>query len=411
MPILVNIATLATCQARGGQDSIGAIDNAALVWASERIRWVGRAADLPPEFAGETRVDAKGRLVIPGLVDCHTHLAFAGSRAREIAARLAGASYIDIARAGGGIQRTVDDTRAASGADLAAHARAHLWAMAALGVTTVECKSGYGLDVDTELRLLDVYRQLSAEGPLRLVPTCLAAHVVPRESRHDRPAYVRLITDRLLPVVAERGLAQFCDAFVEDSAFTVDEARTVLTCARTLGLGAKLHADQLSDGGGAVLAAEIGAVSADHLEHVSAEGIAKLAVAGVTAVSLPLAALYLRQHPAPARQLIEAGVPVAVATDFNPGTAPTHHLPLALLLACTMQHMTADEALKGATLFAARAIGLEQEIGSLEEGKSADFAIIDAPDHLEWLYHFRPNACLATYVRGRCVFGGTSPLG
>lgn len=406
MPVLVNIATLATCHAQGGQDSIGSIDDAALVWTGERIRWVGHAADLPPAFAGEARVDAKGRLVIPGLVDCHTHLAFAGSRAREIAARLRGASYVEIARAGGGIQRTVDETRATSAADLAAHARAHLWNMAALGVTTVECKSGYGLDVDTELRLLDVYRQLDIEGPLRLAPTCLAAHVVPREYRSDRAAYVRLITEELLPVVAERRLACFCDAFVEDAAFTVDEARTVLTRARTLGLGAKLHADQLSDGGGAALAAEVAAVSADHLEQVSAEGITKMAAAGVTAVSLPLAALYLRQQPMLARRLIDAGVPVAVATDFNPGTAPTHHLPLALLLACTMQHMTAGEALKGATLVAARAIGLEQEIGSLEAGKSADFAIIDASDHVEWIYHFRSNACLATYVRGRCVFGG-----
>ncbi|MGH9163006.1 MAG: imidazolonepropionase [Vicinamibacteraceae bacterium] len=410
MPVLQNIATLATCQARRGQDSVGAIADAALVWTGERIRWVGRAADLPPAFAGEARVDAKGRLVIPGLVDCHTHLAFAGSRAREIAERLRGASYVDIARAGGGIQRTVDETRAAPVADLAAGARAHVWVMAALGVTTVECKSGYGLDVDSELRLLDVYRQLDAEGPLRLVPTCLAAHVVPREHRGDRAAYLRLITDTLLPVVAERRLAQFCDVFVEESAFTVDEARVILTRARTLGLGVKLHADQLSEGGGAALAAEMGAVSADHLEQVSAEGVAKLAAAGVTAVSLPVAALYLRQPPMPARRLIDAGVPVAVATDFNPGTAPTHHLPLALLLACTMQHMTAEEALNGATIVAARAIGLEQEIGSLEEGKSADFAIIDAPDHVEWIYHFRPNACLATYVRGRCVFGGRSPL-
>ncbi|MPY87615.1 MAG: imidazolonepropionase [Luteitalea sp.] len=406
MPVLVNIATLATCRSEGGQDDVGVIGDAALVWVGDRVQWVGRVSGLPARFAGETRVDARSRLVVPGLVDCHTHTAFAGWRAHDFVARLRGASYLDIARAGGGIQQTVDATRAASVDDLAARSRAHLWAMAALGVTTVECKSGYGLDVDNELKLLEVYQRLDAEGPLRLVPTCLAAHVVPREYRDNRAAYVRLITDVLLPAVVERRLARYCDVFVERTAFTVAEARTILTRAQVLGLGAKLHADQLSDGGGAALAADIGAVSADHLEQVSAEAIDRLASTGVTAVSLPLATLYLRQEPMPARRLIDAGVPVAVATDFNPGSAPSYHLPLALLLACTVQRMTPDEALKGATLVAARAIGLDHEVGSLEEGKSADFAIIDAADHVEWLYHFRPNACLATYVRGRCVFGG-----
>jgi imidazolonepropionase len=237
-----------------------------------------------------------------------------------------------------------------------------------------------------------------------VVATFLGAHVVPAEYRDAREAYVRLLVEELIPEVGRLGLAACCDVFVEQSAFSVEEARRILHAGRAAGLAPKLHADQLSAGGGAELAAEVGALSADHLEHVSQAGIAALARAGVVAVSLPIATLYLGQPPMPARRLIEAGVPVAVATDFNPGSAPSYHLPLALTLACTLQRMTPAEALKGATAVAARALGLTHRVGSLEPGKAADFAVIDAPDVATWLYHLRPNANRLTVVNGAVVW-------
>ncbi|HKT59997.1 MAG TPA: imidazolonepropionase [Gemmatimonadales bacterium] len=398
--LLDNIAQLVTCRAEGAQGDIHPIADAALVWDGPTVRWVGPRADLPAEYADARRFDAGGGLVIPGLVDCHTHLAFGGWRAEEFEQRLLGRSYLDIAAAGGGIARTMRLTRAATDEQLAARATGFLRGMLALGVTTAECKSGYGLDRENELRLLRLYRRLAEIQPVRLVPTFLGAHVVPPEFRDDRAGYLALITDQLLPVIGRERLASFCDVFVERSAFTVDEARALFAAARRAGLGAKLHADQLSAGGGAELAAEVGAVSADHLECASDAGIAAMARAGVVAVSLPLASLYLGQTPAPARRWLEAGAAVAVATDFNPGSAPSYHLPFALTLACTLQRMTPAEALKGATIIAARAVGLEHTVGSLEPGKAADFAVIDAPDETHWLYHLRPNACRATVIAG-----------
>ena len=400
MKLLENIGQLAACPAEGGQGEIQPIADAALVWEGGGIVWVGPRATLPAAYRSAERLDAGGGLVVPGLVDCHTHLAFGGWRADEFVRRIEGAGYLDIARAGGGIARTVRLTRAAGEDALAARARGFLGEMLALGVTTVECKSGYGLDRAHELALLRVYRRLAEEGPARLVPTLLAAHVVPEEYRDRRDAYVALVADELVPEVARLGLASCCDVFVEASAFSVGEARRILLAGRAAGLAGKLHADQLTGGGGAELAAEVGALSADHLEHVSHEGVAAMAAAGTVAVSLPIASLYLGQPPMPARRFIEAGVPVAVATDFNPGSAPSYHLPLALTLACTLQRMTPAEALKGATVYAARAVGLEDRVGSLQPGKAADFAVLDAPNVETWLYHFRPNANRMTVVDG-----------
>jgi imidazolonepropionase len=400
MKILENIAQLACCRADGPQGDLHAIPDGAVAWEGETIRWVGPRRELPAAYAGAERLDAGGALVIPGLVDCHTHLAFGGWRADEFEQRILGRSYLEIAAAGGGIAQTMRLTRRASDAELAARAAGFLREMLALGVTTVECKSGYGLDRENELRLLRLYRALAASQPVRLVPTFLGAHVVPPEYRDDRAGYLALLTDELLPAIAEEGLARFCDVFVERSAFSIEEARRLLGAARRLGLGAKLHADQLTPGGGAELAAEIGAASADHLECARPEGFAAMARAGVVAVSLPLASLYLGQAPAPVRRWIEAGVPVAVATDFNPGSAPSFHLPFALTLACTLQRMTPAEAVKGATIVAARAVGLAQRVGSVEPGKLADLAVIDAPDVNHWLYHLRANACRMTIVGG-----------
>ena len=404
MFLLEGISQLATCRSDGGQGDIHAIQDGALAWDGDTIRWAGPRRELPPELAGADRLDAGGRLVIPGLVDCHTHLAFGGWRAEEFEQRILGRSYLDIAAGGGGIARTMRLTREASQASLVERSAGFLREMVSLGVTTVECKSGYGLDREHELALLQVYRTLAGAQPVRLVPTFLGAHVVPPEFQHDRAGYLAQLIDDLLPHIARERLAAFCDVFVEESAFTVEEARRLLRAARAVGLGAKLHADQLSQGGGAELAAEVGAVSADHLECASEAGIALMARAGVVAVSLPLASLYLGQAPVPARRWIEAGAAVAVATDFNPGSAPSYHLPFALTLACTLQRMTPAEALKGATVIAARAVGLEARVGSLEAGKAADFAVIDAPDVNQWLYHLRPNACRATVVSGRTAW-------
>ncbi len=400
LKLLHSIGQLATCRAEGGQGDIHAITDAALVWDDGVILWAGPERELPADYRSAERLNAGGRLVIPGLVDCHTHLAFAGWRADEFEQRIRGKSYLDIARAGGGIMSTVRRTRLASEDELVRISIGFLAQALELGVTAVECKSGYGLEPEAELRLLRVYRRLAGLHPIRLIPTFLGAHAVPPEFRENRAGYVDLLIGEMIPAVGREKLAACCDVFVEDSAFSLDEACRILQAGKDAGLAPKLHADQLTSGGGAELAAELGAISADHLEHVSDRGIAAMASAGVVAVSLPLASLYLGQPAMPARRLIAAGVPVAVATDFNPGSAPSLHLPLALTLACILMRMTPAEALKGATLFAARAVGLESTIGSLQRGKAADFALIDAPDVNHWLYQFRPNACIMTTIAG-----------
>jgi imidazolonepropionase len=400
LKVLHNIRQLATCRAQGTQREIHPVADAALVWDEGTIVWVGPERDMPQRFTAAERLDAGGRLVIPGLIDCHTHLAFAGWRAEEFEKRILGRSYLEIAREGGGIASTVRLTRAATEEELLERAAGFLAEMLRLGITTVECKSGYGLERDTELRLLRVYQRLARAQPIHLVPTFLGAHIVPPEYCHNRAGYLDLLTNELIPEIARARLALCCDVFVEESAFSVAEARRVLRAGQAAGLAAKLHADQLTSGGGAELAAELGALSADHLECISARGIAAMAAAGVVAVSLPLASLYLKQAPMPARRLIDAGVAVAVASDFNPGSAPSFHLPLAMTLACTLQGMTPAESLKGATCYAARAVGLEASVGSLEAGRAADFVIIDAPDVNQWLYHFRGNASVATVING-----------
>ncbi len=403
MTVLRNIGTLATCRPEGPQDELHVLERAAVAWDDGRIAWVGSDRELPLKYRHGETLDAKGRLVVPGLVDCHTHLCFGGWRADEFVLRIQGASYLDISRGGGGILRTVTQTRNAGFGSLLEDAERRLEAMMRLGVTTVEGKSGYGLDEETEIRQLEVYAALGRLPGRRLVSTFLAHIPAPDYGAH-RSEYVDFLCRDLLPLVAARRLARFCDVFVEESAFSLDEARTILRRARELGLALKLHADQLSDGRGAELAAEMHAVSADHLECISDAGILALARAGVIAVSLPLASLYLDRPPMPARKLLSQGVPVAVATDFNPGSAPSYHLPLAMTMACLLQKMTPAEVLKGATCVAARAIGLEAEVGSIEVGKSADLVVVEAPDTDHWLYHLRANAAVLTVTRGH-VFG------
>jgi imidazolonepropionase len=410
MPVLRNIGCLATCGRAGGQGEVHNIRAAALVWEGRELLWVGPERDLPSGYDTLTTYDAGSRLVIPGLIDCHTHLAFSGWRAEEFEQRMKGVSYQDTLRGGGGILATIRQTRMATEDELYQECAGCLDRMVELGVTTVECKSGYGLEIDSELKLLRIYRRLAMSRRARIVPTFLGAHALPPEYADNRGAYVESLIQEMLPKVAHERLASFCDVFVEESAFTVSEARRILSAARRLSLTPKVHADQLSQLGGAELAAEVGAASADHLECITDSGIQALAKSSVVAVSLPVASLYLGQAPMPARQLIAAGVPVAVASGFNPGSAPLYHLPLAMLLASTMYRMTPAEVLKGSTLYAAQALALDERFGSLEVGKSADFAIIAAPDVNHWIYQFRPNACIATVIAGTFRWGQLDPV-
>ena len=402
MPVLHNIGRLITCRAQDPQEVLHEYEGAALVWEGEHIAWVGLESDLPESYQSMERWDAQGCMVIPGLIDCHTHLAFGGWRADEFEQRIKGRSYLEIAQRGGGIMSTVEQTRQVSLETLILKSEAFLREMGKLGVTTVECKSGYGLNTRDELKQLYVYKALRQRQPIRIVSTFLA-HMVPPSYQIKRAAYVARLRNAILPKIIREELAEFCDVFVEESAFTIEEARSILNQGKQYGLRPKLHADQLTNSRGAELAAQVGAISADHLEYISDEGIEAMHKADVVAVSLPLATLYLNQPPMPARKLIEAGVSVAVATDFNPGSAPSYHLPLAMMLACTLQRMTPIEALKGATLYAAKAIGLDDEIGSLEVGKSADFVVLDTPNVNHWLYHFRPNSAIQTVAKGHVL--------
>jgi imidazolonepropionase len=349
-------------------------------------------------------IDATGRTVLPGFVDPHTHLPFAGDRAAEFAERLRGATYEAIAARGGGILATVRATRAASLEDLIEQGKGRLTTMLRHGTTTAEAKSGYGLTLDDELKQLRAIRALHALHPVDLVPTFLGAHVVPEERREARAAYVDEVAGRMIPEVAREGLARYCDVFVETGAFTPEEGERILTAAAAHGLGLRVHAEQRGRSGGALLAARLGAASADHLEAAGDEEIRALAAAGTTAVLLPGAAFFLRDpRDAPARRLIEAGVPVALATDFNPGTCPTEAMTAILPIACLRYGLDPAEAIVAATLNAAHALGRADRIGSLEPGKAADLQILDAPGHAHLAYHFGVNPCRTVVKAGRVV--------
>ena len=387
--------------------------------------WEGRIVAVGPRAALETaleaqgyplgrfaRLDAAGGTITPGLIDPHTHLLFAGSREGELLLRQRGAGYLEILAAGGGILSTVAATRAASSDALLAHGRRWLDEMLGHGVTTIEAKSGYGLDLETEIRLLEVAHRLGVEGPIDVVPTFLGAHAVPAEFR-SRPggteAYVRSVIEEQLPGVAAHGRARFCDVFCESGVFTDDQSRRILQAAAGYGLVPRLHADELAPSGGAELAAEIGAASADHLATVSAAGIDALAQAAldgraVVATVLPVTTWFLmKDHGAPARTFIERGIPVALGTDFNPGTSPTASLPLAMTVACVELGLTPDEALSAVTINAARALGLEDEIGSLEPGKSADLVIWRVPTSTQIPYWPAADLVRTVIKRGRVV--------
>lgn len=388
--------------------------------------WEGRVVGVGPRdgleagleangysLARFVRLDADGGVVTPGLVDPHTHLLFAGTRERELVLRQQGAGYLEILQAGGGILSTVGATRAADAEALAAHGRRWLDEMVRHGVTTVEAKSGYGLDLPTELRLLEVAHQLGAEGPVDVVPTYLGAHAVPPEFR-SRPegaeAYVRHVIEEQLPGVAAQGRARSCDVFCEQGVFTADQSRRILQAAQGYGMAVRLHADELAPSGGAELAAELGALSADHLHAPSDEGVAALAAAAegpnpTVATLLPATTWFLMtDEAAPARRLIDAGVPVALGTDFNPGTSPTPNLPLVMTVACLEMRLSPAEALAAVTVNAAHALGMADEVGSLEPGKAADLVIWRAPDVGQLPYWVGADLVDVVVKRGRVVY-------
>lgn len=377
----------------------GAIEDAAIAVRDGRIAWIGRHADLPGEQAARTE-SLDGRWVTPGLVDFHTHLVFGGDRAAEFELRLEGASYEEIARAGGGILSTVRDTRAADEKELFEEARWRLEGLIAEGVTTIEIKSGYGLDTENELKMLRVARRLGETLPVTVRTTCLAAHAVPPEYEGRADDYIDFVCDEILPAAAEAGLADAADAFCERIAFTPTQTERVLRAAQRLGLPLRLHAEQLSDQGGAGLAARYGALSADHLEYLNENDVRAMAEAGTVAGLLPGAFHTLRETQLPPiAALREHGVPMALGTDANPGSSPALSLLLMLNMGCTLFRLTPEEALAGVTINGACALGLAGECGTLEPGKRADFALWDIARPAELAYWLGGNPCSGV-VRG-----------
>jgi len=374
----------------------------AVAVADGRIVFAGPQSDLPSDFARKAEtIDCEGRLLTPGLIDCHTHLVHAGSRADEFEMRLAGATYEEVARAGGGIVSSVKALRAASEDDLVRQTLPRLDALIAEGVTTVEIKSGYGLDLANEAKSLVAARRLAEERPVAIVTTLLAAHALPPEAAGDKDAYIRTVTDEILPAIAALGLADAVDGFCEGIAFSPAQIARVFSAAQALGLPVKLHADQLSNLGGAALAAEFGALSADHLEHTDEAGAAAMARAGTVAVILPGAFYFIRETKKPPIALFRRrGVAMALATDCNPGTSPLTSLLLTMNMGATLFGMTVDECLAGVTREAARALGRLHEVGTLEAGKSADLAIWNVERPAELVYRMGFNPLHARIWRG-----------
>ena len=415
--LITNAAQVVTLagprRARVGQEMLDLeiIEDGALLVRGGVIAAVGDSAEVEREASNEAqRIDADQKVVMPGFVDAHTHPVFAGTRADEYEMRAAGLTYQEIARAGGGIRSSVRKTREATEDELFEMALPRIQWFLKHGTTTIEAKSGYGLTVEDELKILRVIRRLAVETPIETVPTFLGAHEIPDEYRSaddpaaSRESYIRLVIDEMLPRVVAEGLAEYCDIFCESHVFTVEESRRVLGRARELGLGVRLHADQLSLCGCGRLAAEVGAATADHLEWIDEEGIEMLRQANVLAVLLPGAVfnLGLTRYP-PARRLIEAGVGVVLATDFNPGSSPTPSMQMVLSIACTQMRMTPAEAVTAATINAAYSLNRGERVGSLEPGKQADIVIFDCPDYRQIPYFFGVNHVATVIKRGKVL--------
>ena len=401
--VIENIGLLATpigttARAGKGQGEILFLKNAWLSYENGVVTGVGEGK-AP---AADERLDAGGKLVTPGLIDPHTHLIFGGWRQHELAMKLKGVTYLEILAAGGGILSTVKKTRAATLEELADKAEQELRKMLRLGVTTCECKSGYGLAAEEEMKMLHAVRLLRKRQPVELVSTFMAAHALPQEYAQDREGYIRLIIDEMLPRVAAEHLAEFCDVFCETEVFTPEECRRILLAAQRLGLAAKCHSDEIDPIGGTEMAGAIGAVSCEHLIRCQKSGIDAMKAGGTVACLLPATSFYLGAAFAPARQMIEAGVPVAFGSDFNPGSCPCSNLPLAMNIGCYRYRMTPEECLTAVTLNAAAAIHRAERLGSLEVGKQADVLIWDAQD-LEYIFYRFGDSLAETVVKNGFV--------
>jgi imidazolonepropionase len=400
---LVTVAGLP--RARSGKDlgELGIIPDGGLLAADGRITHVGRTSEIEKLCQRDTEVvDARGCAVLPGFVDAHTHLVFAGNRLEDFESRARGETYEQIAKRGGGIQTTVQATRAASEEDLFALAKGRASWFLKNGTTTIEAKSGYGLTLKDELKILRVIRRVGTETPLETVPTFLGAHAFPAEFRENHGGYVSLIIDKMLPAIGQEKLAEYCDIFCEQNYFDVDDSRRILTAAKQHGLKLRMHVDQLTNNGGATLAADLAAITADHLEQTGADGISALAKAGVQPVLLPgsVYALGSKKYPN-ARQMIDAGLAVALATDFNPGSSPSASMPMMLSLAVTQMRMSPAEAITAATINAAASLGRIESIGSLEAGKLANFVIYNCDEYRELAYWFGVSLVRDVFVRGK----------
>ncbi len=401
---LVNIGELVTCE---GEKGLNIIEEAALIFNEEsgRITELGREETLRKkyDFSDITGEDMEGRPVLPGFIDPHTHFVFGGYRAEEYFWRLQGMSYLEIMEKGGGISSTVRATRESSFEELYRRGWQRLDSFLAQGVTTIEGKSGYGMELETELKQLEVMKKITQEHPVDVVQTFLGAHIIPGEFQDSRQKYIDILINRMLPAAAERDEIEFCDVFCDKGVYTVEETEKILLAAQKLGLKSKIHVDEIEYVGGAELAAKIGAVSAEHLLKVSDRGISEMEKAGVIPVILPITAFSLQESYAPARKMADRGLPVALATDLNPGSCYSESFPLLLALATLKLNLTPEEAIRAVTINAARAINREEEIGSLKAGKKADFTVLDAPDYRHLIYHIGVNSVCSVYKSGKKV--------
>ncbi len=403
-----NISQLVTIASGGKRTKIGAkmrelniLADAGVLCRNGKIAWVGLMKDFDTNLGEDVNeIDASGKVVLPGFVDSHTHMMFAGNRAHEFALRSQGATYQQIADEGGGILNTVQHVRSASKKDLKKQTRHYLNEMMKQGTTTVEIKTGYGLDLDSEIKMLEAINELKDEEIMTVVPTFIGAHAYPPEYKQNKQAYVELIVEKMIPYAGRKQLATFCDVFCEKGYFELEESEKILTEGKNWGMLPKIHAEELNPLGGAQLAAKVGAISADHLENIDDAGIAALRDANVVGTLLPGVSFFLNHGYAPARRMIDSGIAVAIASDFNPGSCMSYSLPMMMTIACTQMKMSPEEALVASTLNGAAALNLSSTVGSIEVGKNADMIVADVPDYKFLAYHFGTNHIVTTIKNG-----------
>lgn len=406
---VINCSQVVTMSGPGiGEDSLGIVERGGVLVSNGKIAAVGPTEGVERAIPdGCEVIDAGGAVLTPGLIDPHTHVVFAGSRELEFESRLKGATYSEIARAGGGIRSSVRALRQASSEELTSAGLKRLNRLLSYGVTTVEIKSGYGLSTEHEIRTLEIVKDLQSQSPVEIVPTFLGAHEIPDEFQSDRRAYIDLVISEMIPEVSRRGLADFCDVFCEDHVFGVEESREILEAGAAAGLRPKVHADELTSLGGAELAAQVGAVSADHLTLTSESGMRAMKAAGVVPVLLPGTSFFLASKYADARKMLEMELPVALATDMNPGSCTTDSLPMIMTIACLNMKMLPFEALRAVTINAAKAIGMESAVGAIAPGLQADMVLFEAEHYQYIVYHFGSSDVKAAFKKGRMVFEKT----